>query len=387
MTRYTLSLTCALLCSSAFADVTPANLPYLHGTPLTDVNASGSYEWQVLDYQQRDADDLEWVWLQNDIGDNAYLLYPPKGETEAFALPIGESVDREIGRLKLALWGEELNLTFTPLGGEVAINGTYIVADLPAASMPAGVYDLAFSLTSINSIQVKGSRTAPEDNAEEPFEPVHLSTDGEITSVTGGTATDSFEGLDTDSTWLIGVPLGGDCVQPGDPTCVSYSTDASKADIDLSSIEIFIAGGTTDSFTFSGEAHGSIGTSGTAALTRSENAPASGADVACVTESSGVIISSALDGAQCTYAGSELLLSSDTDSLRITGELVTIDTDSAQIIYSESGLIPAAPLEPAPAGEENRQKKGGASYWLLLVALSAFGIVKRCSFGWRRQKK
>lgn len=99
---------CVAVClsSSAFADLSPSDLPYLQGTPIAD----GA--WEIQDYA-RSNDGIQWVWLQQGAN-SVYVIYPSE---DAVLLPENSLVRAGSDQMTLIFAGDaEQELVFTRFG-------------------------------------------------------------------------------------------------------------------------------------------------------------------------------------------------------------------------------------------------------------------------------
>lgn len=361
------TFTAFFVSSSAFAALSPADLPYIEGTPLAQISGDGSYSWTILDYHSGSAEGaFTWVWLQNAMGDNAYLLYPANGVDTAVTFPNNELVEGRDGRIVAAFRGDSLNLTFDAFGGKVVVAGEYVLAEMPAADAPHAAYPLHFSLASMQSVQIEASAPTENDANADAVKSMQISTDGRIISITGGDLRDSLAGLKTPNTWTI------DGAQNG-----TYRTDTAQQSITFDGFESLYGGDEIDVF----EVNATLEMSIEAAVVVLEaqdglsgigtDCATSGGHDASVTSSHEEAIS--WGESPCPLGGNPQLLD-DSDSS------VLIDSTARIHIHPPTSTVSTAEInlgqsELQPPGQS--KKRGGSSHWVLLAALSLTRFLRR----------
>ncbi len=127
---------CLALCmsSSAYAELSISDLPYLQGTPFADAS------WKIQDYSHY-SEQIQWIWLQQGA-QSAYIIYPSDDDV---LLPDYSLIPASVDQMTLRFTGgaeQELQFTrfgnahFTLVGETALVRYTAVAANTASGAYP-----------------------------------------------------------------------------------------------------------------------------------------------------------------------------------------------------------------------------------------------------------
>ncbi len=120
--------------SSAYAELSINDLPYLQGTPFADAS------WEIQDYSH-DSERIQWIWLQQGA-QSAYIIYPSDDDV---LLPDYSLIPASVDQMTLRFTGgaeQELQFTrfgnahFTLVGETALVRYTAVAANTASGAYP-----------------------------------------------------------------------------------------------------------------------------------------------------------------------------------------------------------------------------------------------------------